>query len=414
MFRWPLALTPLSLGSDGTTRDALLEITPRGAIFTLAALAHVGHPSHFAVIDAYLKGQMRLSGSSGIGEDSRLVTSALAAPLVAAHELGIERLSLSDLILLPPADFTPQPAARRGGGEGAREYDDGLTRAPESPRFLLSVPGDSERWRWVRAAERFEVAGCTGTPNPGQGSRWHDAVIQLPERPVTSAPKPVSGGLSPIDAELRTPTETSVPSRALADALRALGLARFARASGAIRATADAAICEIEATGSAASPLVLADLKLERRLLPEMSTLPTASDPVALAAALTGPLSTRQPVETAFQFQGTDILVGLTPDLDGYQTLCLLPPTTTAPAAPFELMRAAAWGVIEALMGRPLAEYRTEPIALRLVGADGRTTTLEIGASVVVVRNQIVFTAWVGSDGRVMLKLFPPGGMPRP
>ena len=77
-------------------------------------------------------------------------------------------------------------------------------------------------------------------------------------------------------------------------------------------------------------------------------------------------------------------------------------------------MRDLAWETIEALIGRPLAERRTEPIALRLVAEDGRTTTLDVGASVVIVRNQTVFTAWVGSDGRVMLKLFPPGGMAAP
>jgi hypothetical protein len=116
-------------------------------------------------------------------------------------------------------------------------------------------------------------------------------------------------------------------------------------------------------------------------------------------------------VEASFRFQGAEIDVSLRPDLDVYQTLCLLPPVDAPPAAVFELMRAAACAIVEALMGRPLAEYRTEPIALRLLGADGRTTTLEVGASIVVVRNQAVFAGWVGSDGRVMIKLFPPGGM---
>jgi hypothetical protein len=45
------------------------------------------------------------------------------------------------------------------------------------------------------------------------------------------------------------------------------------------------------------------------------------------------------------------------------------------------------------------------------VAVDGRSTTLDVGASVVIGRNQTVFTCWVGSDGRVMLKLFPSGGM---
>jgi hypothetical protein len=58
-----------------------------------------------------------------------------------------------------------------------------------------------------------------------------------------------------------------------------------------------------------------------------------------------------------------------------------------------------------------LPEQRTEPIALRLAAEDGRSTALNIGASVVIGRNQTVFAAWVGSDGRVMVRLLPPGGM---
>ena len=396
MFRWPLALTPLSLDSSGVTRDATLEITPRGAVFTLAALSHVGHPAHLALIDAYLKGQMRVTASVGIGEDSRLVASALAAPLVAAHELGIEQLSLADLILLPPAGLVD---------------DDGLGRAPDRPRFLLRVVGPPERWAWVRAAERFEAAGCTGTPHPGLGSRWHDVVVQLPERMPMSAAIGPADILPPMDAELREPTNRVGPSAALINALRALGQARFARANEQLRAAANAAIRQIESLPEQDSPLAVADLQLERRAAPAPPALPPAPDSAALAAGLAGPLARRQPVGTALQFQGQMLGVSLTPDPDGYQTLCLLPPADLDPAVCFERMRASAWDVIEALIGRPLAERRTEPIALRLINPDGRTTTLDIGASVVVVRNQTVFTAWVGADGRVMLKLFPLGGM---
>jgi len=55
MFRWPVEFTALSLGSQGRPHNATLEITPRGAVFTLAALSHVGHPAHLALIDAHLK-----------------------------------------------------------------------------------------------------------------------------------------------------------------------------------------------------------------------------------------------------------------------------------------------------------------------------------------------------------------------
>jgi len=124
------------------------------------------------------------------------------------------------------------------------------------------------------------------------------------------------------------------------------------------------------------------------------------------------------PTELAASWRGRELHVSLAPDLDGYQTLCLLPPardpasiTEADPPSVFEMMRDAAWAAIESLIGRPLAEYRTEPIALRLVAHDGRTTTLDVGVSIVIVRNQTMFTGWVGSDGRVMLKLFPAGGM---
>ena len=130
-------------------------------------------------------------------------------------------------------------------------------------------------------------------------------------------------------------------------------------------------------------------------------------------AALAEPIRLHQPAETAIGWRDRLVGVSLTPDLDGYQTLCFLPPAdaTLLAAARFDLMRDLAWETIAALIGRPLAERRSEPIVLRLLEVDGSGTTLEIGASVAVVRNQVVFAAWVGSDGRVMLKLLPAGGM---
>jgi hypothetical protein len=219
------------------------------------------------------------------------------------------------------------------------------------------------------------------------------------------------GGLAPIDAEFREPTDRIEPLAPLVDALRALGQARFARANGELRMAAEAAIRQVELRPERDRPMPVADLQPERHIAPVPPALPPTPDPAGLAAALAVPLARHQPVETVLQFQDHALGVSLTPDLDGYQTLCLLPPTDLGPVACVELMRAVAWDVIEALIGRPLAERRTEPIALRLITSDGRTTTLDIGASVVVVRNQTVFTAWVGADGRVMLKLFPPGGM---
>lgn len=325
MFRWPIELTPLSLGSNGVPQEAMLEVTPRGAVFTLAALSHVGHPAHLALIDAYLKGQVRRTPTTSVGEDCRLVASSLAAPLLAAHELGVERLSLADLCLLPREEGTPQHADRSADGHP--------TFTADSPRFLLRA---GTAWHWLRGAERFETAGCQGTGQVGLADRWHHVVVQLPGRADFEAAMHHGPGLAPIAGEVRAPSAvTGVTAPETVSELRAQALARFERLASR-----------------------------ERR-----------------------------------------------PDLDGYQTRCLLPPADADPSCRFETMRDLAWGTIEGLIGRPLPERRTEPIALRLVARDGRTTTLDVGASVVIGRNQVVFAAWVGSDGRVMLKLLPPGGV---
>lgn len=315
MFRWPVEFTPFSLGSHGRPRQAMLEITPRGALFTLAALSHVGHPTHLALIDAYLKGQVRLTPTTDIGEDSRIVAASVAAPLLAAHEIGVERLTLADLVLLPNEHAEVRTVDRASDGHPVSSSD--------SPSFLLRAHDD---WHRVGAAERFEAPGCLGTQLVGQVDPWHQVIAELHED-------------GRILAEVREP---SVSDHAVTaedvSRLRSDALSRFARA-----------------------PL------------------------------------------------GADSM--LTSEPDGYQTLHLLPPADVDDASLFENMRARAWSDIERLIGRPLPEHRTEPIELRLIGQDGRTTTLDIGASVVIGRNQTVFAAWVGSDGRVMIRLFPPGGM---
>src|SRR5690349_983910 len=123
----------------------MLEITPRAALFTLPALSHVGHPAHLALIDAYLKGQVRLTPTTCIGEDSRIVAASLAAPLLAAHELGVERLTLADLVLLP--------RTKSQDGSAAHAADGHPVTSPDSARFLLRAHGV---WHRVRVGERFE------------------------------------------------------------------------------------------------------------------------------------------------------------------------------------------------------------------------------------------------------------------
>ena len=352
MFRWPVEFTPLSLGSGGQSRTATLEVTPRGALFTLAALSHVGHPAHLALIDAYLKGQVRLTPTTGIGEDSRIVASSLAAPLLVAFELGVERLTLADLVLLPRT--ADESTSSDLSADGRPIF------GPDSPRFLLRAGG---AWHRVQGAERFESPGCLGTSLVGQPEPWYGIVAEL---------QPNGSML----AELREPSsvaEAVAPS--LARQWRGHALARFARAPD------------------------------------RYPTVPVAS-PAELALHLEGMASTRQPYLASIPWRDMTIESVHMPDPDGYQTLCLLAPAAVGPVDLPETMRDLAWETIEGLLGRPLPERRTEPIALRLVGEDGCSTTLDIGESMVIVRNQTIFAAWVGSDGRVMLKLFPPGGMP--
>jgi len=141
------------------------------------------------------------------------------------------------------------------------------------------------------------------------------------------------------------------------------------------------------------------------------------TSPVDLGQFLPDMASLRHPILSALSCHDLGIDVALTPAPDGYQTLCLLPPADVERETIRSLMLDVTRATIEALIGRPLAEHRSDPIALTLrvrQGDQERVTTLDIGESIAIVRNQVVFTAWVGSDGRAMLKLFPPGGMSTP
>jgi hypothetical protein len=62
-----------------------------------------------------------------------------------------------------------------------------------------------------------------------------------------------------------------------------------------------------------------------------------------------------------------------------------------------------AWGRIEAWLGVPIEERRKEPLAVRIIGRT-RTTSLLVGWSLVLPRNQKLFAAWLGSDGRLELR----------
>ena len=89
------------------------------------------------------------------------------------------------------------------------------------------------------------------------------------------------------------------------------------------------------------------------------------------------------------------------PDTPGPTTLSIGSSAETA--SPIN----AAWARLETLLARPLDERWTEPIVLRLVGPN-RATELQVGWSLVLPRNQQVFAAWLGSDGRLQIRLQPP------
>ena len=400
MFRWPVELTSLSLGSIGAAREAVVEVTPRGALFTLAALSHVGHPAHLALLDAYLKGQVRLTPSTGIGEDAGIVLSALLAPLVAAHELRMDRLSLADLVLLPRSLTADE--------DDRRSADSGPVRGPDSPRFLLGSPLGQI---WVQAAEWFELEGCSGTPQAGVTSPWYDAIVSLPRRPSVDDWFGGDLTLPPIEAELRDASLPQQPSDALVAPLRTLAHARWARAATLRRQAAAEALRAVDTEARDPPRGLSQEIGHELHAIRTTAEAPRVNALSDLLSALSATRGDRSPTEATLLWRSLRSGVCKSPDLDGYQTLCLIPPADADPATHFAPMRDLAWETVEALIGRPLPERRTEPIALRLTSADGRTTTLDVGASVVIGRNQAVFAAWVGSDGRVMIKLLPPGGM---
>jgi hypothetical protein len=404
VFRWPLALTPFSLLGRGVPREATLEITPRAAAFTLAALSHVGHAAHLALVDAYLKGQIRLTETAEIGQDSRTVAASLATPLVAAAELGVERLTLADVILLPRDPRANADAERSASGQP--------TRSPDCARFLLRAHGC---WHWIRGAERFERPGCLGTRHVAIAGPWHEVMAELPDSPQVAASARAGHWPAPIAAEARAPTMPTVtPDTGVVSAARALALGRFGRAPTLIQRAADELAARVGTPG--AGLLDPADLRAERAQAARQPArrCRSAADAADLAGLLAEPIEQRRPAATSIAWHSVQIDVALAPDLDGYSTLCLLPPADAAPATIVPLMLDATRSIIEALIGRPLAEHRSDPIAITLCqdrGGPEQATTLEIGESIIIVRNQVVFTAWVGSDGRAMLKLFPPGGM---
>ena len=464
MYRWPLTLHPAGLYDPP---NATLEISPRALGFALLALAEAGHAAYGALLDAYLRGEVRFRDVSNhveLGYDSADIAAHLAAPLLLAHELGWELLDLRDVILLPPTR-TP-------------DYDDreerGLLFAPHRrPLWVIVTPGDligfgsrPEKWTGWRAMDRpGHAEAFIRLPDSDVVERWRRghgtrpsllAAVSALEPPP---PARIDGDRLPPNAEELAGAATC----AVSAGLRRLALGRVAcsprvqqEAAGALLREIEARQTEwterqfdwlrrvwrallLEAEGSSgadfgALPASTVDAYValgeradalgldrpSRRLLEggagtfrpprifiePIGTVTAGHVSVALGPALDG----SRFADGGLEHDGLAIDVAMVPEADGGVTLSLLPPPDE-PAVPNLVVRmeAAARAVLVGLMGMPFAEERKEVIEHRLIGPE-RTTTLLVGWSLVLPRNRRVFAAWLGSDGRVMIRLFPPEG----
>ncbi len=139
----------------------------------------------------------------------------------------------------------------------------------------------------------------------------------------------------------------------------------------------------------------------------ETSCSPSGAAPGELAEtarSLTRDSERHDGPPTTAVWQGIPISLSMRRGRGHRPSLALAADPGLPPASTLLPMEAAAWATLEALLGTQLVERRSEPMTLRLVGA-GRTTELAIGHSLVLPRNQRVFAAWLGSDGRVLIRL---------
>ena len=373
MYRWPIQ-TAREGGRNGREAESLvLEVPARGAAFFLRPLVHLAHPIHLALIDAYLHGAVPGPPGRSLGTDSAGVVAGLAGPLVALDRLGVARATLSELVLLPPP-----------------------RRPSETSRFLITAGREPV---WLECA--------TGLPHGGRpkppAAPWLRVSVQLPDRQALDVA--IAGATLPasLGAGWRGPPAGSSTGGArdpsLVAALRALDLGRAGRSSvvirGAVRAL-ERGVDEARDTASGDEHALLRRLLRDARAEAHRDRSAMGSEPKPSAADTTVP-------------PDLPLDVSIAREPDGGSTLALLPRPLEGPgvgvASP---TGAAVWATLEGLLGFPLEERRTEPIALRLVGPE-RATELLIGWSLVLPRNRRVFAAWLGSDGRAVIRLSPGG-----
>ena len=377
MYRWPIdMLTGVSQRGAVQRERCLVEVSPRGLTFTLSMLAGVGHPTHLALIDAYLKGEVRMPRHGGLGCDSRLTLSRLIGPLVLAHERGVTELGLGDVILLPTGGPT--------GGVPTPERSYSMVLAP-TPTYTVTT------------TEAPYGSGPPGSDTVDRPS-WVEVDVEIPCVSTLEQRLADAGPPAPIDA--RAVIAGHAPHSLVRDA-----------PSG-----------PLTPLDGAVTPAMLAALKRQAhdQAAKVPPVLPSALDtlvhvvehdrPDQLAAALGVAVQNRHSATGRLEHDGLTLGVALAPEADGGATLALLPPVEAEPIPNLVgRMEAAARAVLRGLMGVPFAEERKEAIEHRLIGPE-RTTTLLVGWSLVLTRNRRVFAAWLGSDGRVLIRLFPPEG----
>lgn len=442
-YRWPIALAPdaedaaadsgrslrrLSSRARPTSAYLELEVPPRGAAMMLPALAHVGHPIHLSLIDAYLRGMVPVPRGQSLGGDSQVIAASLAGPLILLYERRVERAGLAELILLPP---------RSSPGAGSRFL---LTTNP-TPLWLDCAPTLARPIRGRRH------------PDPPQPP-WHEIAVQLPAREAVNAALANGSTACPVDAASRRARITFLRPeggrRRLFGALRTLSLGRAGRSPGSIRRGVAALRRTVEeawvTAGADERPFLQGLLEdavteatdhgvepsseLERLLLDPIEEAIRGTgmellarsrrrgraiwDDVAEAGHVEpdrlGPALVRSGdkstlVTATSEADGHELDVALAPDPDGGSTLALLPHAEDV-ADSVGAMRTAAWSALEGLLEIRLEDRRTEEVALQLAGPE-RTTELAVGWSLVLPRNRRVFAAWLGTDGRVLIRLMP-------
>ena len=440
MYRWPVELLD---GHEPIREESCIaEISPRGAAFSLAMLSYGGHQTHLSLIDAHIRGEVHVAGHNDhVGTLAYGVAASLIVPLAVAYAGNHAQITLRDWTLLPP-----QRSRDREGRAGT-----------------VGVWTEHQQTIWIRSSETFpesddELERMPPLLRGGERPPWRVAMVGLPLGSFRHRRESLlSRSYANVILFLESQADSFLCPEVVSTALRRLAFARSAQVRAFFQLALDELLCvldrhitERQRGWSRLRPIVrdvlneahqgfdlprsMTDANMSEytsSMLGEVRTIRSAllsdyyhdsliADSVeqlgVVDPANLSPIIETNPNESerigVMHYDGLVVDVAVAPEADGGATLSLLPPVEEEPTP--ELvgrMEAAAREVLALLMGVPFAEERKEEIAHRLVGPE-RTTTLLVGWSLVLPRNRRVFAAWLGSDGRVMIRLFPPEGRP--